>query len=231
MLLYLLFQINAMSGKGSNDGDIAPSFTSPGSKIPVPVIAPSSKKHKETVKEGTESIATTPQMDDTAFLDEVIASACHNESNILSDSYMDEVIARSIKKSVEKILDGSLENLDGTRYIDEVITRCSGYKPKAGAAGARDVITSGAVSGPCISEEKRQEICDNVVQRYLRAANRDSNANSSSCCKISPSTKPVKRLSSGFQQKNTISQKPSLVAVAGKKSNIITTMVGQQNRE
>ena len=66
MLLYLLFQINEMSGKGSNDGDIAPSFTSPGSKIPVPVILPSSKKHKETVKEGTESIATTPQMDDTA---------------------------------------------------------------------------------------------------------------------------------------------------------------------
>ena len=41
----------------------------------------------------------------------------------------------------------------------------------------------------------------------------------------------MKRLSSGFLQKNTISQKPSLIAVAGKKSNIITTMVGQQNRE
>ena len=67
MLLYLLFQINAMSGKGSNDGDIAPSFTSPGSKIPVPVILPSSKKHKETVKEGTlQYCSTTPQMDDTA---------------------------------------------------------------------------------------------------------------------------------------------------------------------
>ena len=102
MLLCLLFQINAMSSKGSNDGDIAPSLTSPGSKIPVPAIAPSNKKRKDTVKEGTESIVTTPQMDDTAFLDEVIASACHNESNILSDSYMNtEVIARSIKKSVE----------------------------------------------------------------------------------------------------------------------------------
>ena len=55
-----------MSSKGSNDGDIAPSLTSPGSKIPVPIIAPSNRKQKDTVKEGTESIATTPQMDDTA---------------------------------------------------------------------------------------------------------------------------------------------------------------------
>lgn len=220
-----------MSSKGSNDSDIAPSLTSPGSKIPVPIIAPSSKKQTDTVKEGTESIVTTPQMDDTAFLDDAITSACNNDSNIFSDSYMDEVIARSIKKSVEKILDGSLADLDGTRYIDEVITRCSGYKPKQGAKGTRDLISSGGVTGPCISEEKRQEICDNVVQRYLRAANRDTHTNSSSCCKISPSTKPMKRLSSGFLQKQTISQKPSLIAVPTKKSNIVTTMVGQQNSE
>ena len=37
------------------------------------------------------------------------------DENILTDDYIDEVIARSIKKSVENLLDGTLGELDGTR--------------------------------------------------------------------------------------------------------------------
>merc|ERR1719462_281574 len=62
---------------------------------------------------------------------------------------------RSIKRSMENLLDGDYGDLNGTRYMDEVISRC--VQPKEG--------TATATSATC----PRQQVCDNVVKRYLDA--------------------------------------------------------------
>jgi len=100
----------------------------------------------------------TNKMDDTAFLDEVIARNCRSFGST-DDDYIDEVIARSIKRSMENLLDGDYGDLDGTtRYMDEVISRSEQFKQEDNQPLSK---TS--------CQAQRQQICDNVVKRYLTA--------------------------------------------------------------
>jgi len=97
----------------------------------------------------------TNKMDDTAFLDEVIARQCRSYGST-DDDYIDEVIARSIKRSMENLLDGDYGDLDGTRYMDEVISRSGQFKKEDDRPLPK-------------TSCQRQQICDNVVKRYLTA--------------------------------------------------------------
>jgi len=97
----------------------------------------------------------TNKMDDTAFLDEVINRNCRSYGST-DDDYIDEVIARSIKRSMENLLDGDYGDLDGTRYMDEVISRSGQFKKEDGQHLPKTSL-------------QRQQICDNVVKRYLTA--------------------------------------------------------------
>jgi len=100
----------------------------------------------------------TNKMDDTAFLDEVIARNCRSFGST-DDDYIDEVIARSIKRSMENLLDGDYGDLDGTtRYMDEVISRSEQFKQEDNQP---------LLKTSC--QAQRQQICDNVVKRYLTA--------------------------------------------------------------
>lgn len=185
-------------------------ISSPNSLIPRPIVVSSNKK-KEKQADGSESINSTGTLDDSAYLDEVIASACHNESGShnFSDGYIDEVIGREVTRSNSK----EKVNKNGT--------------------------SSGGSGRNCISEEKRQQICDSIVQRYLRATGSDVQSAPAKSSKVSPPTKPVKRLSTftGFVPKCSAARKPSLsvntgvTAIPVRKHNVVTALMEQQTMD
>jgi len=190
--------------------------------------------------QGAESCSS---INDTKIFDEIIARSCkRSDGHDLSDDYIDEVIARSIKKSVENLLDGSLDGLDGTRYIDEVIARSCGRRPKSrlslapdseGAAGnlhepeTQDV--DSVEAGEVFLDERRQQICDSVVQRYLQAVKPNNRSTGSPAnSQISPSNlpRPIRRMSSTKAQPETESGRPR-IGNSDRKCNLVTTLVAQ----
>ena len=103
-------------------------------------------------------------LDDTAYLDDVIARHLH--------LHLVDVIPRSIKKSVDDGLEGEERELDGTKYLDEVIARAC-----PATAVTRDSAvkwTSGieAEEGEVFLPDTtlgRQQIADTVVAKFLTA--------------------------------------------------------------
>lgn len=157
----------------------------------------------------------TNKMDDTAFLDEVIARNCRSYGST-DDDYIDEVIARSIKRSMENLLDGDYGDLDGTtRYMDEVISRSGQFKQEDDRPLPK-------------TSCQRQQICDNVVKRYLTAV-KDSPTPLLGKRATTPHNRPmVGKLRSPFltPTQPTFSRAPT--AAKDKKANVATVIHKQR---
>jgi len=160
----------------------------------------------------------TNKMDDTAFLDEVIARNCRSFGST-DDDYIDEVIARSIKRSMENLLDGDYGDLDGTtRYMDEVISRSEQFKQEDNQPLSK---TS--------CQAQRQQICDNVVKRYLTAV-KDSPTPLLGKRATTPQNRPmIGKVKSPFLTPAQPNFSRAPIAAKDKKANVVNVL--QKQRE